>query len=790
MSLATYKKKRDFSQTSEPAGKKLGESSFRFVVQKHQATRLHYDFRLELGGVLKSWAVPKGPSLDPADKRLAVQTEDHPVDYIDFKGIIPKGNYGAGKVEIWDNGKFVPVDGKHQPISEKAALLAMKKGELKVLLKGKKLKGEFVLVRMKDEKNWLLIKHKDAESTPTKEAAPVASIRHGKGVKLEEPVKPMLASIEKMPFDDKDWIFELKWDGYRAIAEIKSKGNRLYSRNGIDLQKRFPPIQQHLQKIKHDCILDGEIVLLNEHNLPDFQKLQNYESNTSLPLIFYVFDILSLSGKNMEELPLIDRKKILKKLLPKDPVIKYCDHVEERGIEFFELAREKGLEGVIAKKSDSSYSRGYRSKQWLKIKNVQSSEAVIVGFTEPKGSREHFGSLILAGKKGKAWQYRGHVGTGFNANLLKSIKAKLAKLHTDVSPFKEKIPLNGVVTWVKPKLVADIGYTELTSENIFRHPVFLRLRDDKPVMNLNEEILPEEPETKTHKGVALTNQQKVFWPDEGYTKGDLINYYATVAEFILPHLKDRPMSLKRNPNGIKDEGFYHKDAGENAPSFVKVFPVQSESSNKVIDYIVCNNQKTLLYLANLGCIEMNPWNSRTQKPDNPTWLSIDIDPSEKNTFKEVVDVALVVKEICESAKLTSYCKTSGASGLHVYIPLKNKYDYETVRNFAKLIAGMVQEKLPDTTSIVRSLKKRGNKIYIDFLQNRSGQTLASVYSLRPIKGAQVSAALEWKEVNHNLSPAAFTIRSMPARLKKKGDLFAGVLTDSNDLSKALRLLEK
>lgn len=780
MSLAVYNKKRDFKQTLEPAGKKSGNGGFRFVVQEHHASRLHYDFRLELGGVLKSWAVPKGPSMKPADKRLAVQTEDHPVSYINFKGTIPKGNYGAGKVLIWDAGKFEPVNADHQPITERAALLALKKGELKFVLKGKKLSGEFVLVQMKEEKNWLLIKHKDKEVSDAAEQE-LPSIRYGKGKKLKGAIEPMLASVSKTPFDNEDWIFEIKWDGYRAIAEIEEEGIRFYSRNGIDLSERFPSVANQLEKLKHICVLDGELVLMNENNLPDFQKLQHYEAHQSLPVLYYVFDMLALDGRNMESLPLIKRKAILKKMLKKNPVIRYCDHVKGKGTAFFELAQQKGLEGIIAKQQDSEYSRGVRSKQWLKIKNAQKASATIVGFTEPKGGRSHFGSLILATAKGKAWQYRGHVGTGFNQQSLKALKDQLQSIARKNTPFSRKIPLNGKVTWVEPVLKASVGYTEITRDGIFRHPVFLGVMEQKAVRS--------RVVTDSIQQVNITNPDKIYWPAESYTKGDLVQYYDTIAPFILPHLKNRPMSLKRNPNGIKDQGFYHKDAGEKAPDFVKVFPVESESSQKVIDYIVCNNHKTLLYLANLGCIEMNPWNSRTQKPDFPTWLSIDIDPSSGNTFKQVIEAAQVVKDCCEKAGLTAYCKTSGASGLHVYLPLKNAYNFETVRNFAHLLAQRVHEQLPDTTTLERSLKKRGKKIYLDYLQNRSGQTLASVYSVRPVEGAQVSAALDWKELTSSLDPSQFTMKNMPARLKKKGDLFKDVLLKGNNLKQALKFLQ-
>lgn len=807
MSLEKYKQKRDFTQTAEPSGKKGAGNKFRFVVQRHQASHLHYDFRLELDGVLKSWAVPKGPSLNPSQKRLAVMVEDHPVDYITFKGTIPKGNYGAGKVEIWDNGTFIPVSPAHKQITEKEALQGIKKGELKFALNGKKLKGEFVLVRLKDQdRNWLLIKHKDDGSVNTVydaekhvgKSAPaktIGSIRNGKAKKMKSFIEPMLASVAKTPFDDKEWLFEIKWDGYRAVADIEEGEVKFYSRNGIDFSERFPAIATALTKIKHNVVLDGEVVLLNDKNLPDFQKLQHYENHLNYPLIYYVFDILSLDGKKMDELPLTDRKKILKKVLGKNQAVRYCDHIEDNGVSFFEKAREQGLEGIIGKKKDSTYARGYRSKEWLKIKNVQSTEAIIVGYTAPKGGRTQFGSLVLANKKGRGWVYRGHVGTGFSNEMLIAMKKKMKSLETDQSPFKEEVPVNGKITWLKPKLVADIAYTEITRDGIFRHPAFLRLRDEKNVDTANEEVIEEITDVKRSEelkvgkfNVAITNPHKVFWPDEGYTKGDVIAYYESVSDYILPHLKNRPLSLKRNPNGIRDEGFYHKDAGEKAPGYVDVFKVHSESSNKMIDYIVCNNKATLLYLANLGCIEMNPWNSTTAKPDHPSWMVIDIDPSDKNTFEDVVDVALVTKSVLDKAGVKSYCKTSGSSGLHVYVPLKNKYDYTTVKDFAHIVASLVQEQLPDTTSLERSLSKRGPKIYVDYLQNRSGQTLASVYSLRPVSGAHASTPLDWKEVNHKLHPSQFTIKNILARIEKKGDLFAPVIGTGMSMNKALKAL--
>ena len=804
MSLTVYNKKRDFKQTAEPAGKKSSVSKFRFVVQRHQASRLHYDFRLELDGVLKSWAVPKGPSLNPAQKRLAVMVEDHPVDYINFKGSIPEGNYGAGEVGIWDKGTFIPVDADHNTITEKQAIAGLKKGELKFRMKGGKLKGEFVLVKLKDgDKNWLLIKHKDehavntvydAEDANAKPAKTIASIRHGKAKKLERFISPMLATITKTPFTDKDWIFEIKWDGYRAVAEIGDKNIRLYSRNGIDFGERFPAIYQALRKIRHNVVLDGEIVLLNEKDLPDFQKLQHYENHLNYPLVYYVFDLLKLDGKSTEKLTVLERKKLLKKVLGKNPVIRYCDHIDADGVSFLEQAKVQGLEGIIAKKKDSQYHEGHRSKEWLKIKNVQTTEVVIAGYTRPRGERQHFGSLIMSNKKGRQWIYHGHVGTGFSSDTLASLKKIMKPLETKDSPFKDKVPINDEVTWLKPRLVADIAYAEITRDNIFRHPVFLRLRDEKKSSDVNEEVVEEITEVKRSEeiklgrfNVTISNRHKIFWPEEGYTKGDVIDYYDKMAEFILPFLKGRPLSLKRNPNGIRDEGFFHKDAGENAPPYVDVFKVKS-GDDKLIDYIVCNNKATLLYLANLGCIEINPWNSTSKKPDHPSWMVIDIDPSPKNTFTEVVDVALAVKEILDKAGVAGYCKTSGSSGLHVYTPMKNKYDYATVKEFAKIIASQVQELLSETTTLERSLNKRGPKIYMDYLQNRIGQTLASVYSLRPVAGACVSTPLEWKEVNHRLHPSQFNIQNITKRLQKKPGLFDAVLTGSTNIEKALKRL--
>lgn len=619
--------------------------------------------------------------------------------------------------------------------------------------------------------------------------------------KLNRYYKPMLASPGGTAFDDAGWIFEIKWDGYRAIAECGGNPVKLYSRNGLSFNGKFAAIAKALEKIKHYAVLDGEIVWLDKKGTPSFQKLQHSEDNTDGKLQYYIFDLLFLDKKDIRHLPLTDRKVLLKKLLSKikDPAIKYNDHVVEKGKAFFTSATRKKLEGIIAKKADGEYDTGNRSKQWLKIKNRNSMEAVIAGYTAPQNSRKHFGSLVLGEYVGDTLKYLGHTGTGFDEKTLEGLWKKMQPLVTGQSPFNQKVRVNMPVTWLEPKLVAEIVYAELTEEGILRHSSFKGLRIDKKLSDVKTSTKKTDtaPNSKDNMvkidghQLTLSNLSKLYWPKEKITKGDLIAYYDGMAEYILPYLKDRPLSLKRNPNGIKDEGFYHKDAGEHAPSWVKTYDVESESSGKTVNYIVCNNKATLIYIANLGSIEINPWNSRTQKADYPTYMIIDIDPSPKNSFDQVVETALAVKKILDKAGVDAYCKTSGATGLHIYIPMGNKYTYEQARKFGQLVAGLTVEQLPKFTSVERSLKKRGNKIYVDFLQNSKGQTLASAYSVRPKKDATVSTPLLWKEVKKGLHPSQFTIMNIGKRVARMGDLFAEVLTNKSfSLQKALKNLEK
>lgn len=833
MALDKYNKKRNFTETSEPKGKKATERKEHiFVIQRHHASHLHYDFRLELAGALKSWAVPKGPSLYPKDRRLAMEVEDHPVDYAIFEGDIPEGNYGAGHVDVWDHGTYDPVDEKGETITFGDFYKNLQGGSIKFRMHGKKLKGEFALVKMKDTKNsWLLIKHRDKYATTepynSEDFAKKSSLaytekrRSGKIAlkkvttakasaakttarkiptsivkgKYKKFIKPMLAKLHDRAFNDPNWIYEIKWDGYRAIGDISSMETKLYSRNGLPFETDYPEIYNALVSSKLEAVLDGEIVALTEEGLPSFQLLQN-ERNSGASLAYYVFDLLFLHGKSLEDRPLTERKEILKKILPKSDVLRYCDHIAEQGKEFFELMKSRGMEGMIAKKASSPYLEGGRSSAWLKVKNIQTEEVIICGYTAPKGGRQYFGALVLGRYEEGKLNYSGHSGTGFDDATLKRLYAQMQPLIVDAKPFDQKIPVNAPVTWIEPMLVANISFTEKTGNGLLRHPVFMGLRKDKSaneVINadaLHPEKIALVSGAKTISGhtVALTNTSKIWWPEEGYTKGDVLAYYEGISKYILKYLKGRPLSLKRNPNGITDAGFYHKDAGNRAPAYVNTQTIKSDSTGKDVDYIVCNNKATLLYVVNLGSIELNPWHSTTKNLDVPDYLILDLDPSDKNTFQQVIETANAVKEVLDRAEVPSYVKTSGSTGIHIYVPLGTNYTYDQALAFSHIVAEETQRLVPDFTSLERSLKKRGNNIYIDFMQNHIGQTVAAPYSLRPKPHAPVSTPLEWKEVKAGLTIEQFNITNIFKRLERKGDLFAGMTSTKINMNKALKNL--
>lgn len=806
MDLSQYKEKRDFSKTPEPEGKEGIESQTqRFVIQRHDARKLHYDLRLEINGTLKSWAVPKGPSMNPNDKRLAIRTEDHPLEYLDFHGTIPKGNYGAGEMIVWDTGIF-DIDRSELDISANAQLL---KGNLKIIFHGDKIKGHFALVRTgerNEKESWLLIKKKDTFSTDIPYDAEAlmqdttSTVRKNTSKIIPgQIIQPMLASPTKEIFNDPNWIYELKWDGYRVLAHIWANGVLLQSRNGLSLNSKFPKLVKELEQIDHEVILDGEVVLLNEEGISLFGELQNYP-NSDGELRFYVFDMLYLNGHDMTELPLTDRKSLIPEVLENLKIAQYCDHIEGMGVALFKKAVESGMEGVIAKQKDSDYTPGLRTEKWLKIKAVEDMDALICGYTDSVNGGAAFGSLILGINENGSLKYIGNCGTGFSESYRKELLHKFSGYRTDKSPFKKKPSLKGrKPNWLKPVLICEVTYTEKTKNGLLRHPVFKTLK--------NEDVISVKPQKenieikKSHSTsnsqevleidgipVSITNLGKIYWPEAGITKYDLVDYYLAISDIILPHLIDRPQSLHRHPNGIKEEGFYQKD-NENVPKWMETISLYSKSSERNIEYLLCQNTASLIYMANLGCIEINPWNSRIGKLEYPDYGIIDLDPPEGMQFDKVIKIALEVKKILDTADISGYCKTSGAKGLHIYLAMGAKYRYDEVRNFIKLLCYMVQTNLPEITTMERQIKKREGKIYLDYLQNRKGQTIASVYSVRPVSGAQVSAPLKWEELNNGITPSKFTIKNMPYRIQKMGDLFEPLLNTSIEMEKALEKLE-
>lgn len=807
MALTEYKRKRDFKRTAEPSGKlKRGRAKqLEFVVQKHHASRLHYDFRLELGGVLVSWAVPKGPSLNPADKRLAMHVEDHPFDYRTFEGKIPEGNYGAGDVIVWDNGHYEPLHNTNDP--EKELRAGFKKGHLSFIMHGHKLRGEFALVKSPHvgDEAWLLIKKIDEFASSkdiTKQTESVLSKRRladegapevdAPKAKLPAHVKPMLATLTDAPFDGDDWLYEIKWDGYRAIAAWDGKKAQLYSRNGNDFSKRYAPIVEALHGLTRPCVLDGEIVMVDKAGKSHFELLQNYMRGSEGELQYQVFDILWLDGQDLRGLPLIERKQLLNDTINGNDVIRYSDHLLGQGKRFFAAVEKQGLEGIMAKRRDSLYKTAYRSKQWLKIKTHKRQEVVIGGFTEPKGSRKEIGALLVGVYENNAFRYVGHVGGGIPPKQLKPLRQKLERLERQTSPFSAKVRPNAPVHWVTPKLLCEVSFGEWTQDGRMRQPIFMGLRSDKNPKQVTKEVPMAKPKSakKTGKPTTgrqfeFTHQDKLFFPEKKYTKGDLIEYYETVSKYMLPYIKDRPCNLLRQPNGYKDQSFFQKDMKDSVPEWVTTETVYSESNQKDLHYYVCDSQQALLYMVQLGCIEINPWSSTIKHLDKPDWAVIDLDP-EGIGFGEVIKVARAVHDVCEELGIQNYPKTSGKTGIHIFIPMGAKYTYGQVRQFAQLIATLVHQRTAKVTSLERDPKKRQHKIYLDYLQNRESQTLAAPYSVRPTKDASVSTPLKWDEVKAGLSPAKFTINNMDSRLQQVGDLWGSVLGRGINLVKVLK----
>jgi len=869
MPLEEYAAKRRFEKTPEPAPG-AGKSRFPpnyFCVQRHDATRLHYDFRLEIDGVLKSWAVPKGPTLDPTLKHFAAHVEDHPLEYGDFEGNIPKGNYGAGSVMLWDRGTFTLL-------GDVGGLEQIARGDLKFQLHGEKLQGDFALVHMKGRgkgNDWLILKKRDASAVPgwdveahaysvlsgrtqaeiasnlpareTKRetagdtervwatsppakrsakaaaatAVPVptrkknkaklhlASVKGAHQAEMPTSLEPMLATLVDKPPRGEDWLYEVKWDGIRAVIFLDHEEVHISSRSGIRCERQYPELAVLPHQVAAEtAILDGEIAVLDEQGVSRFHLIQPRISNSdpnsiahlsrSTPVVFFAFDLLYLDGFDLRGVSLAKRRELLQTMVTPGGVLRVSEFFPGAGEELLEAARGIGLEGVVAKHASSTYE-SRRSREWVKIKIVGEQEFAIGGFTAPQGDRDYFGALVLGVHDAGELRWVGNVGTGFDQKLLASLFAKLTPLITGKCPFAERPKPDKGMTWVKPELVCQVKFANWTPDRRLRAPVFLGLRNDVSAREVareepageRKELLADVKEASLRidgQTLKFTNLKKVYYPDEGYTKRDVLNYYDGVADLILPHLKDRPLSLKRYPNGIKEQYFFQKNAADSFASWLRTERIDE------IEYVFAEDRASLLYLVNLGCIDQNPWMSRSPSLDNPDFILIDLDPQEC-VYDKIVDAALLVKKVLDRIGLVGYPKTTGGDGMHVYVPVEPIYSYEETRTFADLISRLTIAENPTLFTTPRTVAKRQkNRVYFDYLQNGRSKTIAAPYVLRAYGGAPVATPLEWPEVRHGLHPTQFNITNALDRFAERGDLFAGVLNAPHELDKALVKVEK
>jgi bifunctional non-homologous end joining protein LigD len=769
--LAEYERKRDPKKTPEPfGGSKRGKEPI-FVVQRHDARRLHYDFRLERNGALASWAVPKGPPLESGQQHLAVHVEDHPLEYASFEGEIPKGQYGAGTVEIWDSGTYELLEEKPD-------------GGLTIRLHGKRLNGTYALVPAHlsgDEKNWLIVRKKDddagAARTPRK-------------------YRPMLATLAaEVPKGD--WLYEIKWDGYRIIATVSGGEPELRTRKDQDYTQRFENVAKELVKALKtpDCVVDGEVCALDEEGRPSFSAMQQGKRGT--PIVYYVFDLLEVEGEPIIDLPLEERRDRLERLLDKrNKTVRFSEGFDD-GEALLAAAEKQKLEGIMAKRLGSRYLPGKRSREWLKIKGHGRQEFVIAGYTRGQGRRAGtLGSLVLGMYEGGELVYVGNVGTGFNDKEIERLLRTLKPLERETPPFKAvpKMPRvrKSDVVWVEPKLVAEVEFVEWTHDGRLRAPSYKGLREDKDAT----EVIREEPmATEIRKGkrvLKFSNLDKLFWPEEGITKGDLLSYYRRVAPVLVPHLKDRPFTMKRYPDGWHGKFFFQKDAPKGMPDWIPTASIVVSTRDKPrqkrrIEAPLLNDELALLWMVNMACIDLNTWYSRIDKPDRPDWVLFDLDPSPNVGFPETIQVALLVKQALDALELESFVKTSGSEGIHILVPIARRYTYADTREFSAIIAGaLARTHRGLVTTEWSKAKRRG--VLIDSNQNGEGKTIASVYSVRPKAGAPVSTPLRWDEVNEDLDPFGFTMEIVLGRVEKHGDLFEGVLTTQQSLSAALKAL--
>jgi bifunctional non-homologous end joining protein LigD len=878
--LATYRRKRDFAATPEPKGKVKKKKGWKFVVQKHAASHLHYDFRLELGGVLKSWAVPKGPSLDPGVKRLAMRVEDHPIDYGSFEGTIPEGQYGGGTVMLWDQGTWEPKGDPEQGLRE---------GKLHFILHGKKLRGEWVLVRRGGQLDrgskeaWLLFKVRDEEARPggadilETEPLSVASgrdmdaiasgrkrvwqssrpkaakraseetrirkseLRRQEGRKslreilkalpaaldasLPRKIEPQLATLVKEPPQGDEWFSEIKFDGYRMICRADKRDVKLLSRNQLDWTERLPDIVKAVRGMGlQTAIFDGEVVFQKPDGTTSFQDLQNaFREGRQHELLYYVFDLLHLNGKNIAKLPLEERKQLLAVLIgdSKGP-LRYSEHMVGSADAFFRQACKMRLEGIICKRRDQPYRPG-RSSDWLKVKCSRREEFVIGGYTPPAGARRGFGALLVGYyDRNKHLIYAGRVGTGFNERALAELSKRLKAIERPESPFENLKGRTGVargVHWVQPKLVAQVRFSEWTRDGIMRHPSFEGLREDKPA----QEVVLESPlvldevngarttakkarpasakrsaaskptqsngapmpsDVKLPAGVRLTHPDKVLYPDVGITKAQLAGYYVQIADWILPHLADRPLVLVRCPDGQGGECFYQKHARTGTPESLRRVPIVEK--NKTVDYVAVDDLPGLLSLVQIGTLEIHVWGSRIDKIELPDRLVFDLDPDPSVAWSRVIESAQQLRSFFKDLGLAAFLKTSGGKGLHLVLPVQRKLDWDDTRIACQRIAEAIVRADPSRYTANMSKAARPNKIYVDYLRNARGATAVAAYSTRARAGAPVSMPVSWEELPKLRSPDQFTLLDAPARLAGlKTDPWKEMAHTRQSISKAL-----
>jgi bifunctional non-homologous end joining protein LigD len=876
--LSEYSAKRSFDATPEPAAAtpRAGAGPLLFVIQQHSARRLHYDFRLECDGVLKSWAVPKGPSLDPSEKRLAVQTEDHPCEYASFEGVIPPGQYGAGQVIVWDCGAYSPDEGQEywfhdRAEAERRVREGLEKGKLSFLLRGEKMKGSFALVRSKDAKNWFLIKHKDRFAGKTDRSGQEHSVLSGAAVedlkvlpahripvsrlvpagrvdKLPTKIEPMHAELGDAAFNHADWMWEPKLDGYRALAFINEEGVTLRSRRGLDLAADFPRLAADLGKqAVSTMVLDGEIVAFDAAGRPSFGAMQNRGNTKTERAVFYCFDLLHFAGVDLRNAPYTDRRRYLAQCLLPSPLVQLV-HAAEDGVALHAAALASGLEGVVGKRKDSRYEAGKRSASWLKIKATNTADFVVGGYTRGKGSRAPLGALLVGYWDGKKLRYASHVGSGFDGESLSQVQARLDAIARKACPFAETPQLNGTTSWVEPEVVAEVRFQNWTDDGHLRAPVFLRLRDDidakevrraqhaAPGPRADSEIddIVRQLENKkaaftlafgAHQ-IRLSNLDRVYWPADAalqqpaLTKRDLLRYFAQVSPYILPHLADRPLTMIRMPDGICGQRFFQKHWEQERPEFVDTITVFSGHKDESHDYLLCNNLATLLWLAQSGTLEFHIWHSRA-KPDAdaagkgtdyasslqslersvlnyPDYVVFDIDPyiysgneaageePELNTvaFEKGKEVAFRLRELLQSMTLEPIVKTSGKTGLHVFVPIRRTIDFDAAREVSEIVGRHLMHKHPKDITLEWSVPKRTGKIFMDYNMNVRGKTLNVAYSPRGAAGAPVSMPLTWEELA-GAHPLDFRITNAAQRLSQTGDRWCDALSRKQSLERAL-----